>query len=237
MLRFRFRHSGWPTALLLRLSDPFFEDEGLASLDVNLMADTAWEPDIPALELLLRHADGYIDAAVWPERADADLIVLWTANLVFALLPAPTVDGKSRLNCVVAAFEADNGVLKANTAIIDSTETIVRGRGSINLNEGERDLLVTPQAKREKFLSASTPIRVTGPLNSFEVGVVPGGLLGTAMKWYTSLVYVPYKWVTGKRFPADGVATCLDAMRYETTPQLDEYLRARDFSKPPPRVE
>ena len=116
---------------------------------------------------------------------------------------------------------------------MDSTGTIIRGRGEINLNQREIDLLVTPQAKREKFLSASTPLAVTGTFEDFEVGVAPAGFIGTALKWYTSLIYVPFKWLTGQRFPEDGTQTCFDAMDWKLTPALETYFRERDFSAPP----
>ena len=109
----------------------------------------------------------------------------------------------------------------------------MRGRGHIDLNQGQLDLLITPQAKREKFFSASTPVKVTGTLSDFQVGVEPGGLLGTLLKWYTSLIYVPYKWITGQRFPEDGTQTCFDALDWELTPELEAYFQERDFSQPP----
>ena len=49
----------------------------------------------------------------------------------------------------------------------------------------------------------------------------------------TGLIYVPYKWLTGKRFPPDGTATCFDAMDWELTPELHDYFLQRDFSSPP----
>jgi hypothetical protein len=95
------------------------------------------------------------------------------------------------------------------------------------------DLLIWPQAKRERFLSVSTPIAITGTFDDFRIGVEPGGFIGTAIRWYTSLIYVPFKWLTGERFPADGTATCFDAMDWELTPLLEEYFLQGDFSMPP----
>jgi hypothetical protein len=34
-------------------------------------------------------------------------------------------------------------------------------------------------------------------------------------RWYYGLIYVPWKWLTGERFPADGIATCYKAMDWE----------------------
>ena len=71
--------------------------------------------------------------------------------------------------------------------------TIIRGRGKIDMAQEELELLVAPQAKREKFLSMSTPVMVTGPFDNFQIGIEPGGIFATAMKWWMSLIYVPFQ--------------------------------------------
>jgi hypothetical protein len=218
---------------LSKLVDPTLDARGFLYADVDFEARHDWLAGRSELDLLLSNADGTIDVAVWPQNFEADILDLWTANLVLALLPVPTDGETSRLNCVAARLEANDGVLKTKNVLMDSTGTIIRGRGKIDLNQREIDLLVTPQAKREKFLSASTPIAVTGPLEDFEVGVAPAGFLGTVIKWYTSLIYVPYKWLTGQRWPEDGTQTCFDVMDWELTPDLEAYFRKRDFSAPP----
>ena len=138
------------------------------------------------------------------------------------------------MNCLVARLDFEDGVAETNTALLDSTDTIIRGRGTIDLAQSELDLLVAPQAKREKFFSMSTPVKVTGPFDDFQIDVETGGLFGTAMKWWMNLIYVPYKWLTGERFPADGSPTCFNAMDWDLTPELHDYLLRRDFSAPPP---
>jgi uncharacterized protein involved in outer membrane biogenesis len=218
---------------LVRLAEPTSPANGLLYLDVDFSAESDWSTEVSEFELLLRNANGHVEVAAWPGNMEADILDLWTTNLIFALVPAPEEGERSRLNCVVARFEAEDGLLKAKTALLDSTNTVVRGRGKIDLAQGELDLLITPQAKREKFFSASTPVRVTGPLRGFEVGVEPVGFLGTLLKWYTSLIYVPFKWITGQRFPEDGTQTCFDALNWELSPELEAYFLERDFSRPP----
>jgi hypothetical protein len=96
----------------------------------------------------------------------------------------------------------------------------VRGRGSIDIPNQQLDLLAAPQAKRERFFSVSTPVRVTGPWSDFQVGVQPGGFIGTMFRWYMALIYVPYKWLTGESFPADGLETCFNELGLEVPPEL-----------------
>ena len=51
-------------------------------------------------------------------------------------------------------------------------------------------------------------------------GVEPGGFLGTLFRWYMSLIYVPFKWLTGERFPADGLETCFNELDLELPPEF-----------------
>jgi len=107
--------------------------------------------------------------------------------------------------------------MNAKSAFLDSTEVIVRAKGEIDLASRQLDLLVAPQAKTEKFLSVSTPLAVTGPFDDFQVGIGPGGFVTTVFRWYYGLIYVPWKWITGERFPPDGIATCYKAMGWESS--------------------
>jgi uncharacterized protein involved in outer membrane biogenesis len=218
---------------LLRLADHESLANGVVYLDTAISATTAWSPGEVPLNLLFENADGFVSLAAWPENIETGVLDLWTANVVFALLPKSEAGTRSRLNCIVTRFDVEDGVMKSRTTLLDTTDTIIRGRGTIDLRAEQLDLLVWPQAKRERFLSVSTPVTVTGTFDDFGVGVEPVGIIGMLIKWYTSLVYVPYKWLTGQRFPADGTATCFDAMDWELTPELQDYFLERDFSAPP----
>ena len=218
---------------LLHLVDQDSKARGIVFLDTEISANTEWSPGAVALGLLFENAVGSVSFAAWPEDIEAGVLDLWTANLVLALLPKPE-DGKaSRLNCIATRFDIEDGMMTSHGPLLDSTDTIIRGRGTIDLAREELDLLVWPQAKREKFLSVSTPVKVTGAFDDYQIGVEPAGFIGTLIKWYTGLIYVPFKWLTGERFPPDGTATCFDAMDWELTPELHDYFLQRDFSAPP----
>jgi uncharacterized protein involved in outer membrane biogenesis len=218
---------------LLRLADSESEAQGLLYLDTEIRTETDMLPGKAPLELLLENANGYVSFAAWPENIEAGILDLWSANLVVALLPVPTGREAARLNCLATNFEIKDGLMKSTSSLLDTTGTIIRGRGTIDLGKEQLDLTVWPQAKREKFLSVSTPVTVTGPFGDFRVGVKPAGFIGTLIRWYTSLIYVPFKWLTGERFAADGTSTCFDAMDWELTPELQAYFLKRDFSAPP----
>ena len=116
------------------------------------------------------------------------------------------------MNCMVSRMTIEEGILTSRNSFLDSTDIIVRVQGEIDLGEQYLDLLAVPQAKTERFLSVSTPIKVKGPYDDFTVDVAPGGFIMSAIRLYYGLIYVPWKRITGERFPADGLATCYKAM-------------------------
>jgi hypothetical protein len=62
-------------------------------------------------------------------------------------MPAPKGGESARLNCLATRFKISEGLMTSKTSLLDSTDTIVRGRGTIDLGDETLDLLVWPQAK------------------------------------------------------------------------------------------
>jgi len=193
---------------LLQLLKPDLKTEGRLYLDAALSSRPSTRTEV------VRDLSGHVDLLVFPRDVSAKALDLWASNLVWALLSAGAESSK-QFNCMVARFEVENGIMKSRKTFLDTTDIIVRSRGEIDLVERELDLRIAPQSKVERFLSVSTPLRVTGPLDDFHVSVAPAGLLTTLIRWYYGLIYVPWKWLTGERFPADGIATCYGAMGWE----------------------
>ena len=193
---------------LLRLLDPESRAAGRMYLDTSM---TSFAPDQSRIR---SNMQGHFDLAAFPENARADFLDLWASNIIFAVLPQGDSDGK-KMNCMVARFEIEDGVMTSRKTFLDSTDVIVRARGTIALANRDLDLWLAPQAKLEKVLSIQTPIVVTGPFDDPNVGVAPGGFLTTMLRVYYGLIYVPWKWLTGERFPPDGIATCYNAMDWE----------------------
>ncbi len=193
---------------LLQTLDPESNASGL------LYVDTRLDSVAPTTRELPQALQGHFDLALFPENLSANVLDLWATNLIFALMPRGEGD-REDINCLVATFEVEDGVMQSQTIMLDSNDVIVRGKGSIDLGQRELDIIIAPQAKRERFLSVSTPLTVTGPFESFDIKTAAGGWLATGFRWYLSLVYVPWKWLTGERFPQDGTPTCRKAMGWE----------------------
>ncbi len=83
---------------------------------------------------------------------------------------------KTALRCGVANFQAEDGDLKATTIVIDTTNVLVTGQGSIHLNSEALDLSLRGQPKKVRVLRLRTPITIRGSLLAPKVGVDAGKL-------------------------------------------------------------
>ena len=190
---------------LLRLLDAESEATGTLFLDINL------ESQAPDHEQIPQNLQGTVNLLAIPQNAEAGFLDLWASNLIFALLASQEETGKT-MNCLVGLFDVNDGIMETKKTFLDTTDVLVRARGTIDLVQRELDLLVAPQSKMEKFFSVSAPITVNGPFDDFKVRVAPGGFMMTMVRWFYGVIYVPWKWLTGERFPADGLETCYNAL-------------------------
>ncbi|HEX6103042.1 MAG TPA: AsmA family protein [Alphaproteobacteria bacterium] len=77
------------------------------------------------------------------------------------------------VRCAVADFKVKDGLLKAQTFVIDTTDTNVTGEGDINLKNEKMDLKLEAHPKDPSLLSARTPVLIGGRLADPEFGVDP----------------------------------------------------------------
>ena len=186
-----------------------FEPESTAS--GTLFANSSLSSRVGDGQRVFEKLQGHVDLLAIPREVGAAWLDVWASNLVFALLSAGEAADK-KMNCMAARFDVEEGVMTTSKTLLDTTDIIVRARGEIDLAQGWIDLLLAPQAKRERFLSVQAPVEIKGPLDDFEAGLEAGSVFATLVRWYYGLIYVPWKWLTGERYPADGLATCFAVM-------------------------
>ncbi|MBK1698478.1 AsmA family protein [Rhodovibrio salinarum] len=93
-----------------------------------------------------------------------DLLAVWREQ-----------DQDMNLNCAVARFGAEDGVLNSRALLADTQSVSFGGTGDIDLGEERIDLRVTPKAKQTSLMSLAVPVRVSGPLLDPSVGPDPLG--------------------------------------------------------------
>jgi uncharacterized protein involved in outer membrane biogenesis len=192
--------------VLARRVRPDAEMKGWLSLDIDLKSRAN------SLDTIMHHANGYIDFAIVPEDFEANLFELWAVNLMTAVLPRLDSEATSKVNCAVFRFDIKDGEMKENAIFADTTKMQVGGKAEVNFKTEDVYLAMAPKAKKAEFFSLATPIQVKGTFTDYKIGVQPGGLIGTAVRFITSPVVVPIRRVFTQRAPADGHAACSAAM-------------------------
>lgn len=188
--------------LLARRVKPGSDLAGHFSLSMDLASRA------PSLAQAMRHANGTLDVAVWPRNIRSDVFDLWAVNLFTALVSRVDPSSASKVNCAIGRFTFTDGVMRERLLALDATRVRVTGSGQADFRDETLDLHVRPQPKQAQFFSLATPIVVTGRFDAPEIGVAPGGVLETALRLGTSLLWVPLQKLLGKEVPEDGHDLC-----------------------------
>ncbi|MGH7948555.1 MAG: hypothetical protein ACREQF_04960, partial [Candidatus Binataceae bacterium] len=188
--------------ILARRIKPDTDLRGTFSLDVDVNARSQY------LSEILRHGNGRIEFAVWPENMKSGIFDLWAVNLLVALVPAVDPNKASKVNCAIGRFELNDGQLRDKTILLDTSRMRVSGKGSADFTTEKLNLRMRPLAKTAQFLSLATPIEVAGPFTDFKIKVSPGDIVETVGRLATSIVWVPLQKLFGKTIPTDGRDVC-----------------------------
>jgi uncharacterized protein involved in outer membrane biogenesis len=86
----------------------------------------------------------------------------------------------TEIRCGVGNFHADNGDLKANALLIDTTHVLVTGGGDVNLRNETLNLSLRGQPKELRLVRLRSPIRISGTLLHPDIGLDPSKVLGQA---------------------------------------------------------
>jgi hypothetical protein len=193
--------------ILARRADPETEMRGLFALDLALRSSA------PSVETFMAHAGGHLDFAVFPEEFEAGIIDLWAVNLISAVLPTLESGDASKINCVVGLFDMNEGRMKQQSILVDTSRMSVTGKAEVDFRTQRVKVELAPSPKKPEFFNLATPIQVDGTFSDFGVGVKPEDLLGTVIRFVTSIVHVPLQRIFLGVRPADDIEGCLAAMK------------------------
>jgi hypothetical protein len=188
--------------VLARHFKPDAAFKGTFSLGMDVQARA------PQLADVLKAGNGRIDFALWPTEMSSGLIDLWAVNVLSAITPQLDKGKSPKINCAVGQFALTQGKLEQKQIVLDTTRMRVTGTAQADFDTERLALVMVPQPKTPQFLSLATPVQVTGTFTKFEVGVPPGGILGTLGRMATSIFWVPVAKLMAKDIPADGRDVC-----------------------------
>jgi uncharacterized protein involved in outer membrane biogenesis len=92
-------------------------------------------------------------------------------------------DSKTALRCGIADFKAQDGILNAQTIVLDTGVVLTTGSGSVNLKNESLDVHLKGEPKEMRLVRLRTPILVSGTLLKPSFGVDPvqaGAQVGAA---------------------------------------------------------
>ncbi len=111
---------------------------------------------------LLGAGDGMLRLSMAGGDVSALLINLAGLDFGNALLSVMGIPNRAKLRCMVADLDLEDGLIKTDTLLLDTTEANVVGTGTVNLRSEELAYRVQTQPKTFNIGSISTPINITG---------------------------------------------------------------------------
>lgn len=195
--------------VLARHLHPETEMRGLISLDVELKSKGT------NAENLLHAAEGRIDLALAPAEFEAGVIDLWSVNLIASVLPIFDTGEKSVVECLIAHLNVKDGHVTEHVLLVDTTRMRVSGTADIDLEQEKIRLEFEPVSKKPEFFSLATPVVVDGSFEDFDVAVRPEDMIGTIVRFVTSVVVVPVQRFIGLLTNISDDAICQKALDRE----------------------
>ncbi|KHT65222.1 AsmA protein [Photobacterium gaetbulicola] len=157
---------------------------------------------------LMNNANGFIGFAAWPQEFESDLIDLWAVSLTDAIIPNFTNNDPSVLNCVAAGLDIQQGTMRQRDLLLDTTRIQVNGQFDASYANRDFALYLRPQSKRAQIFSLQTPVEVFGKFEDFDFSVPLSAILETSVRFTTSPVVSPLRWLVEKPIAKDGSQQC-----------------------------
>ena len=208
------RAENFDYGILARRIDPASTMKGELTINADLRSR------YPAGQPFMSGAEGVLQFGVWPEDFRAGVFDLWAVGLLSAVMPKFSKDAVSTMNCLIGKFRVTDGVLSQDVFLADSSKVRVTGEAEADFRAREVDAYLSPEAKRAQIFSFGAPLEIAGEFDSYSVGMRGGDLALAVLRFITSPVVAPIRWLIEEPLPADGEAACRGA--WETAgPQRD----------------
>jgi len=191
--------------ILARRIDPASQTGGVISVDLDLHTRG------PDLQHVMQGSNGHLDFAIWPKDLNAGVFELWAVNVITALVKEVDKEEGSKVNCVIARFQIDDGVMQDRVVFADTTRMRVEGSAQVDFKQRVLQVRAAPSAKRPEFFSLAVPVGLTGPFDDFHIKINPVVLTGKALAFVTSPLHVPVRRIFKKGEPSDGTLACAEA--------------------------
>jgi hypothetical protein len=125
---------------------------------------------------LLGTSDGKATLAVDGGRIGALLVELIGLDVAEAVMLLGRKHEQVELRCAVSGFDVKDGVARADSFVVDTSDTLIKVEGSVSLAEESLDLETKPYPKDMSPLALRTPLFIKGAMRDPRIRPKPGPL-------------------------------------------------------------
>jgi uncharacterized protein involved in outer membrane biogenesis len=126
---------------------------------------------------LLGTSDGRATVAVDGGHIGALLVELIGLDVAESVMLLGRRHRQVELRCAVSAFDVKEGIARADSFVVDTTDTVIKVEGSVNLADETLDLETKPYPKDMSPLALRTPLDLEGPLRDPKIRPKAGPLV------------------------------------------------------------
>lgn len=178
-----------------------------------------------SLREVLAQADGRVHVQVIGGQLSQIVIEMIGLDVAETLGFLVRGDRPVPIRCMLADFDVADGRLAPHALVLDTTDTVVTGSGSIALDSERLDLRLSPEPKDFSPLSLRAPLTIEGTLAAPEFGVAKGSLVARGAAAIALALAFPPAAIAALFEPGTGddanCAALLARAREESKPQKD----------------
>jgi uncharacterized protein involved in outer membrane biogenesis len=186
---------------------------------------------------LFDEAEGKLDVALWPRNTRTKVFDLWATNLFMIILPEIRKK-ESRMNCMVALMDIEDGIMKEDFFGIDTTRVWMTGNINVDFKQESVKLSLYPRSKAARLFAVEAPIRAEGGFNDIHLVTNPVDITVAYVSFITSPLHVPARRIFDDKVPEDASEACerffdrdyvkalKDKIEAEEQKEIDEWLES-----------
>lgn len=160
----------------LQLKQLFPDISGMRATVGEVNADVALTASGNSVADLLGTSNGDFKGAVSGGSVSKLMLEEMGLNLGSVVVTRLFGDEQVKLNCLVADFGVQNGLMRSRLFVVDTAEAVINASGTVNLANEKLDLTLKPDARSMRILSLRSPIYVRGTFKDTDVSIDKGSM-------------------------------------------------------------
>lgn len=130
-----------------------------------------------SLKEMLASADGAVGIGMEGGQISNLLIELVGLDVAQGLGFLLAGDEVVPVRCIIGDFAVEDGLMQSRAVVIDTADTNIQGRGTIDLGSEKMDIRIVPKPKDATIAALRVPLRVEGTLKHPDIVIEKGPLL------------------------------------------------------------